>query len=129
MRGRRHRHDNGGKDNPKARRNEGKGREEPGEKGEHLLSILRPRLRVRGGRNRRGTDAAKVTHYMQERGRRPVFWLPGFSSTLSPCCSGRFWCPVLQFIRRISAYAPFTFSVTVTSFEVRLRQNQPWLPS
>lgn len=68
MRRRRHRHD--GKDNPKARRHEGKGREEPGGKGEHLLSILRPRIRVRGGHHRSGADAADVTDH--QRGVLPV---------------------------------------------------------
>ena len=66
MRRRRHRHDDGRKDNPKARRHEGKDREEPGGKGEHLLSILRPRIRVRGGRHTSGADAADVTHCMDE---------------------------------------------------------------
>lgn len=75
MRGRRRRHRDGGKDDPEARRNEGKGREEPGEKGEHLLSILRPRLRVRAGRHRRVTDAAKVTRYpWRPRAAVPAIW-------------------------------------------------------
>jgi hypothetical protein len=49
MRGRRRHHDDSGKDNPEARRYEGKGRKDTGDEGDHPSSIRRSGLPVRAG--------------------------------------------------------------------------------
>jgi len=91
-----------------------------------LVAVGPKRLRLR---MHRVTDCFEAPHQccrLPDTKRNGICFNPGGAWTDRPAARSVHH---LQTIRLISVYAPFVFSVMVTSAVPRLRQNQPCFPS